>query len=147
MTSRADSIPTPECLTGVALRIWNDYAPELWAKGLLTEEHREAITQGCEDWKIHSEYVRGPIHIIDEDGNPALRPENRAAHEAFGRWVDFAHNYGLTPMGRLAMEQRGGTVGDRLTPPDDYDDDPAATAQFMAELRRSLFQVHDGEGQ
>ena len=41
------------------------------------------------------------------------------------------------------MEARGGTIGDRVS--SDEDDDPEATAAFMAQLRRDLFQLHTTE--
>ena len=145
MTSRADALRMPEELTGLAAEAWRDWMPELWKNGHLTDETREVCIRGCRDWGFYSsEHSRGSLLVTDEDGNPALRPENRAAHEAFMRSIDWMHNYGLTWLGRQEMAARGGTIGTQVTPPDDEDDDSGATEALMAELRRGLFQVSDG---
>ena len=125
----------PDSLTGLAAESWELWAPIIWANGHLTDDTRETIIKGCLDWAVWAEDQR----------SGSTDPE---AHAAFLRAMDFQRNFGLTPMGRLAMENRGGTIGDRVTPPDDEDDDPEATAEFMAELQRSMFmKSHDGDAE
>ena len=126
----------PDSLTGLAAESWELWAPIIWANGHLTDDTRETIIRGCLDWAVYSAHVRSKVQGGDTD--------NPEAHAAFLRTIDFQNNYGLTPMGRLAMENRGGTIGDRVTPPED--DDPELTAEFIAELQRATFmKIHEGD--
>ena len=141
MSSRAEVLRTPESLTGVALRQWETDAPEFWKAGTLTEETRAAIVQGCRDWAIYRAFSQR-LHA-DED---VSRAESRAAHEAFCRALDVWHNHGGTPVGRMEMAERGGTIGTRVTDPHDLlgDEDEGRLEDEMAAWSRSRFQVHDG---
>ena len=59
---------------------------------------------------------------------------------------DFFRNYGFTPLARVEMEERGGTIGTQKTDPYAPDDDPHATAELVAEIRRDTFmKIHDGD--
>ena len=125
----------PEQLTGLGAESWELWAPIIWANGHLTEPTRETIIRGCLDWAVWAEDQRSGS-------------TDPGAHEAFLRMIDFQHNYGLTPMGRLAMRARGGTIGTRVSRDDDEDDDPEATAAFVAEMQRNMFmKVHYGDAE
>ena len=125
----------PDLLTGLAAESWELWAPIIWSNGHLTDDTRGTVIQGCLDWAVWAEDQR----------SGSTDPE---AHAAFLRAMDFQHNYGLTPMGRLAMRDRGGTIGTRVTPPDDEDEDPEATAAFVAEMQRNMFmKVHYGDAE
>ena len=142
MSSRADVLRTPESLTGLAVHQWETHVPELWKAGVLNEETREAIVQGCRDWGIYWEFSTR-LHA-DED---VSRAESRAGHEAFCRALDVWHNHGATPVGRAEMAERGGTIGTQVTDPDDLlgEENDGWLEDEMAAFERSRFQIHDGD--
>ena len=127
MTSRSNALEMPEEVTGWGADMWRDQAPVMWRRGHLDAEGRAALTQACRDY----------VGVIDDCGDMVI-PR---------RLWDFFKNYGFTPLARVEMAERSGTVGTQVTDPDAPDDDHSATAEFVAQFQRMFMKVHDGDAE
>lgn len=98
----------PEHLSPIAVEVWNRLAPQLHAKGLLTEWDLEMFGIGCEaysKWRRASQLVNDTdVLIRGYRGSLVRNPASQVARENGETVLRWAREFGLTPSARSGID-------------------------------------------
>jgi hypothetical protein len=105
MSKRADVLRLPEGLDSEGAEYWRNVAPWLWKVGLLKDENARADIE----WLVrcHSRFVVLTLRSNEQKQQLGPNADRLESVKVSSISLRLSHRYGLTPMGRKVMADRG----------------------------------------
>lgn len=111
-TAESGPCPPPEDLDDETRQVWETYAPELVAKGLLMPRYADAFRSYCETVVINRRaglmISRYGAVTPGKDGHPVTNPQWRVFNQSALLMLRQGEQFGMTP---LAISQVGLAAG------------------------------------